>query len=285
MPLVSIVLPTHNRAVLLPSAVESVRAQTLQDWELIIVDDGSSDATPEIIRHFERLDPRIKGVRNDPNVRLPRALNRGFSQAGGEFLTWTSDDNLYEPLALETMVKALQDSRAGLVFASMQIVDDDLNPIREWNARPVEEQSVVPWCGACFLYRCEVMRRVGLYDPECFLAEDLDYWIRVRLGFEMVGLPDVLYRYREHAVSLSATRAAEVRQQSAQVVERHLPNITWLSKRLRGETALGLAEAALLRGDVPTLRRWLRTALRGCPDLVLKHFKRGVVAAITGRCG
>lgn len=284
MPRVTIVLPTHNRAGLLPSAIESVLGQTFSDWELIVVDDGSTDETPRIIADFMARDPRVRSVRNDPNVRLPRALNRGFELALGEYLTWTSDDNLYRPLAIEELVLRLDASpECGLVYASMMIVDDELKPIREWAAKPVESQPVLPWCGACFLYRREVAEKVGAYDPERFLAEDLDYWVRMRIQAPMMSMDEELYLYREHESSLSSTRTEEVRQQSARVVESHWARLHWLTKRSRGETALGLAEAALRRGDMKGLRNWLRVALPRCPDLVIRHFKRGLLAAIIGR--
>ena len=104
-PLVSIVLPTYNRAHLLGHAIRSVLAQMYRNLELIVVDDNSKDDTPSVVRSFD--DARIRCVRNDPNLKLPAALNRGFSLARGELLTWTSDDNLYAPAAIGKMAAAL----------------------------------------------------------------------------------------------------------------------------------------------------------------------------------
>src|SRR5512137_2512935 len=104
-PLVSIVLPTYKRAHVLPHAISSVLNQTYTNLELVIVDDNSPDDTLEVVKLFN--DSRIHYVKNEPNLKLPRALNRGFSLARGEYLTWTSDDNLYAPTAIERMVDAL----------------------------------------------------------------------------------------------------------------------------------------------------------------------------------
>src|SRR5215468_4846876 len=99
-PLVSVVLPTYNGSRYLRGAVESVLAQTLADFELIVVDDCSTDATPALVAELAARDPRIIAVRHEANRKLPGALNTGFARARGRYFTWTSDDNLYAPAAL-----------------------------------------------------------------------------------------------------------------------------------------------------------------------------------------
>ena len=94
-PKVSIVLPTYNGARYLKSSVESCLNQTHKNIELVIVDDCSTDETPDIVRSYN--DPRIRYVRNETNQRLPRSLNIGFALATGDYLTWTSDDNEFLP--------------------------------------------------------------------------------------------------------------------------------------------------------------------------------------------
>ena len=101
-PDVSIVLPTYKRAHVLAGAIRSVLRQSFARLELIVVDDNSPDNTREVVASFD--DPRIRYVRNDPNLKLPRALNRGFALARGAYLTWTSDDNFYGETAIVRMV-------------------------------------------------------------------------------------------------------------------------------------------------------------------------------------
>ena len=113
-PLVSIVLPTYNRAHLLGDAIRSVLNQTYQNLELIVVDDNSSDGTSGVVASFD--DPRIHYVRNEPNLKLPRALNRGFSLSAGAYLTWTSDDNLFVKTAIERMVEVIQNASCDFVY-------------------------------------------------------------------------------------------------------------------------------------------------------------------------
>ena len=114
-PLVSIVLPTYNRAELLPHSIHSVLEQTYKHLELIIIDDHSTQETEDVVKGFH--DERIKYTRNQANLKLPRSLNKGFSLSRGAYLTWTSDDNMYADTAIETMVAHVQESNCDFVFA------------------------------------------------------------------------------------------------------------------------------------------------------------------------
>ena len=98
--LISIVLPIYNGEKYMRKSIDSVLAQTYANWELLIVDDGSTDNTAIIAQEYAANDSRIRYYKNSENMRLPKTLNRGFSLAWGDFLTWTSDDNYYYPTAL-----------------------------------------------------------------------------------------------------------------------------------------------------------------------------------------
>jgi glycosyltransferase involved in cell wall biosynthesis len=100
-PLVSIILPTYNGSQYLSEAIESCLHQTYENWELILVDDCSTDATPQIIGRYVGRDPRIRSIRHASNKKLPEALNTGHAAAQGEYLMWTSDDNRLLPAAIE----------------------------------------------------------------------------------------------------------------------------------------------------------------------------------------
>jgi len=93
--LVSVVLPVYNQAGYLPAALDSVFAQTYLHYELIVVDDGSTDATPQVLADYQQRHAFT--VIRQANQRLPRALNTGFAAARGEYLTWTSSDNVMLP--------------------------------------------------------------------------------------------------------------------------------------------------------------------------------------------
>ena len=92
MPKVSIVLPTYNGSKFLSRSIESVQEQAETDWELIIVNDCSTDNTLDIAQKYAQQDKRISVITNEQNKKLPASLNVGFSRAKGKYLTWTSDD-------------------------------------------------------------------------------------------------------------------------------------------------------------------------------------------------
>lgn len=212
--LVSIILPTYKRAHVLPWAIRSVLAQTYQNWELVVVSDNSPDQTEEVVKSFD--DPRIRYYRNDPNLKLPRTLNRGFSLARGEYLTWTSDDNMLAPEALARMVEVLQEGDADLVFADYHEFADtdaegrplDMKPVRLPDSPDLARGNSI---GACFLYTRAVYEAIGDYDPDLFLNEDYDYWMRIARRFRIRHIPELLYYFRRDEDSLYCSRFSEVR--------------------------------------------------------------------------
>ena len=210
-PTVSIVLPVHNGARYLSTSIESCIEQTLASWELIIVDDASSDESPAIAARYAGLDPRIRVVTHATNVKLPAALNSGFARATGRYLTWTSDDNLYRPDALMEMV-AFLDGRpdVGLVYCDCTIVDDEGREIRHRTVPDWDLALELNPVGACFLYRADVMNSVGTYSEDLFLCEDFDYWLRISAKYRVEPLHRDLYLYRHHEKSLTARRQAEI---------------------------------------------------------------------------
>ena len=129
--LISVVLPIYNGARFLKESVESVVNQTCTDWELLILDDCSTDETPEIALRYAGADPRIRYFRNESNLKLPGNLNKGFSLARGNYLTWTSDDNRFHNNALHTLLAALKYSPE----AKRQIVLDKLDYLEKRRAR------------------------------------------------------------------------------------------------------------------------------------------------------
>ena len=212
--LVSIILPTYNRAAVLPHAINSVLAQSYRHFELIIVDDNSPDDTRAVVDSFQ--DSRIRYVKNEPNLRLPRALNRGFSLAQGELLTWTSDDNLLCPNAIEKMVALIQQKPCDFVYADYYLfsdLDSNNQPIDPKQDHLASELQLEKGnhIGACFLYTRTLYEKIGDYDPELFLVEDYDYFIRAAKYFSFCHLPEALYYFRRDDNTLYCSRFCEVK--------------------------------------------------------------------------
>ena len=199
---VSIVLPTYNGAKYIRKSIDSCLEQTHGNLELIIVDDASTDETPHIINSYS--DKRIKYVRHPRNLKLPRALNTGFKHATGDYLTWTSDDNFYTSDAIEVMVKFLLTyPETGYVYTDEYHIDENDNIDKYFAVGAVESLQSDNLIGGCFLYHRRVYEEIGEYDPDTYLAEDYDYWIRISKRFRMQRLRRPLYYYRLHKDSLT----------------------------------------------------------------------------------
>lgn len=206
--LISIVLPVYNGETFLRESIDSVRSQTYQNWELIIVDDCSTDNTAEISLAYQEMDSRIHYFKNEKNLRLPRNLNKGFSLTHGDYLTWTSDDNIYNPDALEKMCTVIEsDSDIQFVYASCRIIDEHGKEIEYITVDGHGDTYIVGGnpVGACFLYTRYVYETIGNYNPDLVLVEDFDYWQRVFAKFKTYGIPEILYNYRMHGGALTST--------------------------------------------------------------------------------
>ena len=205
--LISIVLPVYNGEKYLRESIDSVLAQTYSNWELLILDDCSEDSSPEIAKEYTEKDNRIRYYRNNRNLQLPRNLNKGFSLARGEYLTWTSDDNRYKPQALERMACILDENpEIQFVFASCRIIDGEGREIEYISVNANSPQMIVGAnsVGACFLYTRKVYETIGDYDPDLKLVEDFDYWQRICSHYQAMGLEEILYEYRWHDRALTS---------------------------------------------------------------------------------
>lgn len=206
---VSIVLPTYNGAKYIRQSIDSCLNQTYKNIELIIVDDGSTDRTPRIIKSYK--DKRIKYIRHDKNKGLPHALNTGFANATGSYLTWTSDDNFYVKEAIEKMLSFLKEKKGSFVFCDYYLLkNNNFSQRRLFRLPDRVDLGINNHIGACFLYSRKVKDIIGDYDPDVLLGEDYDYWIRVSKKFSIYHLNEPLYYFRMHNKTLSFIKFYEI---------------------------------------------------------------------------
>ena len=224
--LVSIILPTYNGKRFLRESIESVINQTYKDWELIVVNDCSTDNTLQIIEEYAQKDNRIKYITNEINSKLPQSLNNGFKLAKGEYYTWTSDDNKYYPTAIEEMVQFLDTNN------DVDLVSFNFNFINEAGSFQQVATEIMPTrsqimlaahnnVGACFMYRKEIAEKVGEYDTSMFCAEDYDYWCRVALVGKISYQDKVLYDYRNNSQSLTVTKSKIVQERANEIKRKY----------------------------------------------------------------
>ena len=221
-PLLSVVLPTYNQASYLSQAILSVLAEEKYPLELIVVDDGSTDDTAQLLKSFTE-DKRVRIISQE-NAGLSTALNVGFKAACGSFLSWTSSDNILLTRAIPTLVDFLiANPLIDFGFANVALIDENARPYRHSSYRK-EDQSpedssvlLLPhtsdvlyersdnFINACFIYRRKLRDLVGTHRPEYRGFEDYDYWLRCglqgRIAHTVSRKP--LYQYRLHSSSLT----------------------------------------------------------------------------------
>lgn len=223
--LVSVILPVYNGGKYLEQSMRSVLDQTYKNLELIIVNDASTDNSLYIAQNLARDDSRIRIITNPENLKLAKSLNKGFENANGEYYTWTSDDNYYDISAIEKMVNYLEENRDSCMVCCDFIRKNEITNEEEvvkLNISP-EEMIYANCIGPCFLYRKDIVDKIGKYNPKEFLVEDYDYWLRMMLKGNISHISEVLYTYRIHQSSLTGTRIIEIMNKTSKLVEKYLP--------------------------------------------------------------
>lgn len=271
-PLVSIVLPTYNGAKYIGHSVRSCLDQTYANWELIIVDDASTDDTAERLAELSQSDSRIRVIRHAVNQKLPAALNTGFAQVKGDYLTWTSDDNQFRPQALTEMIAFLEaNPQVGLVYTDYSLINESGQETQQRRVADSDQLYATNSVGPSFLYRRKVMEEVGEYARDLFLAEDYDYWLRISAKFQLAALHQDLYRYRLHPQSLTSSRRDRIHYAEAAALFRNLPRLDWVSHELKAEAFLRRALRARNRGQFALSAKLLAFGLRFSSGTVLKQ--------------
>jgi len=205
--MISVVMAAKNYAKFLPQAVESVFAQTHTDWELVIIDDGSTDATPEAVKPF-LVDPRVRYIRSD-YLGQSRAKNLGARLSRGEFIAYLDADDAWESTKLEKQLKLLERPEVGVVFSGRKLIDEAGNitgtPPAEFPRGNVLDAIFARnfVCFSTVMLRREVFDYVGGFDPGIDLAIDYDLWLRVAQHYEFDYVPEPLVLYRTGHGNLS----------------------------------------------------------------------------------
>ncbi len=228
VPLVSVVMPVFNSARFLSAAIESILAQTLAEFELIIVDDGSTDDSVAIAERFARRDARVRLFRN-PHLGLSRIRNRGFKLARAEFVATMDSDDVALPqrLLLEQAYLATH-AECAVVGGQAEQMDADGCPIAPlhvdlYHARI--EAQLLQGRGSALIQSSAMFRRrtvlsAGGYDERLQIGEDLDLYLRLAERSVLANLPEVVLRIRRHPASLSAGYDADAARRDRQDVIR-----------------------------------------------------------------
>lgn len=202
-PLVSVVLPTRNRVELLRRAVESVRAQSEQSLELIVVDDASSDETHAYLEKLAAADDRVRLVHNT----IPRggggARNEGVKISRGEWIAFIDDDDEWLPTKLERQLGTLKATAGAVACSCSYVVRSVSGASRVIAARAnstVQDLLMHNWLGGASVCVClsGAIREIGGFDSKLRAAQDLDLWVRLRQKGPVAVCPEALVVHRVH---------------------------------------------------------------------------------------
>lgn len=227
IPEISIVLPTFNGAQYIKASIQSVVNQSFKDWELIIVNDGSTDQTQRILDEVSQKYKNIRIYNNPTNKGLPYSLNKGFSEAKGDYLSWTSDDNLYKTNALEVMYSYLRKHpNIDMVSCDEDIINQRGELLYTLSSKDKcirNNAGLLDACniGAAFMYTKKIAKKIGVYDISMFGAEDYDYFCRIALKGNIKYLSQNIYQYRLHQNSLTSTKQNVIKKKTMEIKKKY----------------------------------------------------------------
>lgn len=272
-PRVTVLLAVRNGEPFVRECVASVLEQTFADFELLVVDDASSDRTVEIVESFA--DPRVRVLRNKRNVGQAPSLNRGLREAVGDYVARIDADDRCRPTRLERQVAILdREPSVGLVGTWLEIVGEDgrrLHWLRETLADYVDfvfhtliMRVQIPHPAA--LYRRRPVLDLGAYDESTAPAEDKDLWRKLALGrWDARIVPEPLVVYRYHDAQLSQTQAAYQQSVDRRSQDRFLAELA-PGESLAGARELLGAENELWSGDAAAALVSVERVLAGAAE-------------------
>jgi len=285
LPSLSVIMPVFNAGRYLRQSIDSILMQSYRDYELIVVNDGSTDESPVILKEFEQCDDRVRLI-SRPNTGLVGALNDGLSLATGEYVARMDADDVSVTHRFQKQLDYLKNNPHVVgVSGAMRYIDDEGLPIYDF-APPTESCRIANDLrngrGEAFLhgaamFRREVLLHVGGYRVECKHVEDVDLFLRLLEVGELSNLLEVLLFYRMHEQSVCHLHQEEQQERLQTLLgstwERRKKHIRYISFREN------LAYTALRAGNMKTAR------VNAMKDLRSRPFSRSLLIYIAALVG
>lgn len=235
MPLVSVIMPVYNGEKYLAEAIESILAQTFTDFELLIVDDGSTDDSAAIIRSYEERESRIRFFQLPRNMGMADARNHGIAAARGDYIAGMDCDDISLPLRLEKQVNfLLAHPEIGGVGTCADVVDEDATSLLyHYIVSQQHALILLNWfigesfLGAASMFRREYIDAIGGYEPGRRVVDDLNLLARLfsQTDIQLANLPDFLYLYRRYELVRQKHRGSYIKTQDRLLKKRMLAEL------------------------------------------------------------
>lgn len=281
MPLISVVIPTYNRADLLPRALRSVLDQTFRDFELIIVDDGSTDNTKEIVDGFRSSFENIIYVSQPNSGQCAYPKNHGIELSKGRFVAFLDSDDEWMPKKLEMQLRVLQkEPDLGFVGCNITVFDNatgetlrthelDRYVRNDFVEEMLRLNVLTP---SAVMVRREVLKDVGVFDTELNVADDLDMWLRISDKYRFGFVPEYLLRYCIHGGSmLGNLRVKEEALETERIFLKHRTRLLRYPSVYRS-TLRRLGSKFCATGEPKKGRAYYAEALRSEPGNIKIRF-------------
>jgi len=270
---VSVIVPTYNRAHLLGRAIQSVLNQTYQGFELIVVDDGSSDNTEEVVATFA--DPRVYYLRHEENRGAAAARNTAIKTARGEHIAFLDSDDEWLPEKLEKQMKVFGNvsSRVGVVYTDMWTIRPD--GVRNYwhSSRVMPEDGIIydhlivgrltDISMSSVVIRRECFVKVGIFDEEFPRLIDRDLFIRLSRHFYFYHIAEALVNYHKTGKRISSDDRLLVQAEKL-FLEKYHDDIA-KNRKLLARRQYVIGNLLCQSGEIDQGRDYLRQAVRSCP--------------------
>lgn len=226
-PTISLVMSVYNAGRFLRAAMDSVLAQTFADVEYVVIDDGSTDDSPRVLREYADRDRRVRLTVRE-NKGLTVTLNEALAQARGEFVARMDCDDVSVPGRFEKQLSWLRaDPSLVCVGGHFELIDEKSRLLTRLRP-PTDDQSIqrlllaghTAICHPAAMMRREAVARAGGYDPYFKTTQDLDLWLRLGEIGRLGNVPEVVLKFRQHGSSVSETRREEQRRFGREACER-----------------------------------------------------------------
>ena len=232
-PLISVLMSVYNGAPYLRAALDSILCQTLEDFEFIIIDDGSTDGSTEILQTCASRDPRLRLVIQE-NRGLTAALNAGLNLARGKYIARMDADDVARSDRLERQAAALDaDPKLVLVGAQVELITEDgvrLGLRRQGSGHADIRRRLLLGDGGAMthpavMFRAPAARQVGGFDERFSTAQDLDFFLRLSELGSVENLGETLLEWRQHKLSVNSTKSSSWKQMKALAIQNTIERI------------------------------------------------------------
>ena len=227
-PKVTVLMPVYNGQNYLFESIKSIQNQTFTNWELLIINDASTDNTVNIVKEYQKKDDRIRLITNETNLKIAKTLNKGICEARGLYIARMDDDDISLPTRLEKEVEILDKNPSTVLVGSWQKHFGTNN----WVHRPPElakqiKATLLFECCVCHstvMFKKDIFIKNKFFYDSNFLSEDYELWTRVSEKYDLYTIPEILGEYRLNGDNITSGKEVKFDVEARNIVAKTLRN-------------------------------------------------------------